>query len=168
MSERPTFTMAELAAIRKDWKVFWREEGKLYFKTFKGRRPTEAVEFGKSLKRRGILVVDVVSMSRAFPPPLHKLKPDRQGLLWCPYCIKWREFKEEGLPNSPLLIYMRCPTCSISIKDAYVRTYNPELVLRIELAAEIKQKRKEAARLKKKEGARLGVRGGLKSRRRRR
>ena len=163
MLERPIFTQESLAKLRSQWKVQWRspEDGRLLFKQFHGERPTKAVEFGKQLKRRGISVVDIISMSRAFPPPLKKLIPDRRGLMWCPYCIKWREFEERGLGTSPLLIYMRCSGCGISVKDAYVRKYNPELVMRYEIEHEM---RAQAKATQKKKGGKRDVRGAIRRR----
>jgi hypothetical protein len=45
-------------------------------------------------------------------------KKTRMADLWCPYCGEWVKFKlgEYG--------YKRCPVCTISTADFYVRTAN--------------------------------------------
>lgn len=148
---------------RQSWRAIWTEDGKLLSKRFWGDKPTNAVTFAKDLKRRGISV-DVVSVMKAFPPPIGKLRPDRPGLLWCPYCIKWREFVEAEVKTKEFMTpsLLRCPTCTISVKDAYVRGFNPEVVIRYELQQEMRAKNKEAAKLKKKNS----ISGGMKRRRR--
>lgn len=147
------------------WKVQWKEEGKFLFKKFDDDKPTRAVAFGKELKSRGIVVVDVISRRRAFPPPLNKQESPRPGLLWCPYCVKWREFEEAAVVTGELTgpSLMRCLTCTISVKDAYVRMYNPDLVIQYEMRMEMRHRQKEATKLKKKGG--LVPTGGLRLRR---
>lgn len=135
------------------WKTQWEEDSRRRAKRFEGDSPSPAVSFGKGLKRRGIDVVDVISTRSAFPPPLKHLSAPKPGLLWCPYCVKWREFEEaevvfKDFRTPPL---MRCTTCTISIKDAYVRKYNPELVIKYELQMEDRQRKREAAKEKRRQ-----------------
>ena len=134
------------------WKTQWEEEGRRRYKEFAGDKPTPAVEFGKKLKLRGIAVVDVISVRRAFPPPLKHQTSPGPGYLWCPYCLKWRPFEESAVQYTDFYTpaVMRCPVCTISIKDAFVRMYNPELVIRYEMEMEMRQRRLEAAKAKKK------------------
>jgi hypothetical protein len=149
--------------MQNAWRTQWVEEHKTKTKRFENEKPTRAVEFGKQLKSRGIMVVDVISMRRAFPPPLkHSISP-KPGLLWCPYCLKWREFIEAEVkyPDFMTPILLRCPICRISVKDAYVRMYNPEIVIQYEMRAEMKSRQKEAAKLKR----RNNIKGGLRVRR---
>lgn len=148
------------------WKTQWRDEGKLLVKEFEGNSPKSAVEYGKKLKLHGIAVVDVISARQAFPPPPKRAISPQHGLLWCPYCVKWRVFEEAEVhyadfytPSLP-----RCTVCSISIKDAYVRMYNPELVIRIEMQQELRAARKEQLKKNKKEG-RI-VKGSIRRKRR--
>ena len=139
------------------WKTQWEENHVRRFKRFEGDSPHDAVAFGKKLKSRGIIVVDIISQRRAFPPPIKAQTSPKPGLLWCPYCVKWREFSEIEVQGrdfkTPALL--RCTVCTISVKDCYVRTYNPELVMRYEIEAEIKAKRREAAKKKRQERAKM-------------
>lgn len=148
------------------WKTQWQEGRKLFAKRFDGEKPTHAVEFGKDLKRRGIEVVDVISVRRAFPPPLKHLQSPKPGFLWCPYCLKWRGFEESEVvyPDFTTPNVLRCPACGISVKDAYVRMYNPDLVIQYEMKLEMKQKQREQRRLNSKKER--SPRGGMKRSRR--
>jgi hypothetical protein len=116
------------------WKVFFTREGKKYKKTFVGDSPRPAVDYGKQLKRSGVLNVELVSASKAFAPPKDKLRPPEPGMLWCPYCLKWRFFREFGTRHATYRVpaKMRCPVCTISITDYYVRKYNPVMIMRVE------------------------------------
>lgn len=147
------------------WKTQWQEGRQLFSKQFPGERPKRAVEFGKELKLRGIAVVDVISVRKAFPPPAKHATSPAPGLLWCPYCLKWREFAESEVHYKDFYtpVLMRCTTCRISIKDAYVRMYNPELVIRFEMAEEMRAKRREQTKQAKKQ--KYSVRGSMKKRR---
>ncbi|HUV13117.1 MAG TPA: hypothetical protein VMY18_05705 [Acidobacteriota bacterium] len=120
------------------WKVLWKDQdGAKKFRRFEGDKPTEAVEFGKELKRRGF-PVDVISARKGFPPPLKVSQPDRIGTLWCPYCVKWRDFHETAVKWEGFItpVILRCTTCTISVKDAYVRRYNPLIVAKYEITRE--------------------------------
>jgi hypothetical protein len=124
------------------WNVQFIEDGVLKQKVFEGDSPKEsgAVEFAKDKRAHGT-VVDVISRRRAYPPPLKQQTSPSPGLLWCPYCIKWREFEEsivvrDAYETPPAL---RCGVCTISIRDYYVRKYNPELVLRMDVEAELRR-----------------------------
>lgn len=119
--------------------------------------------------------VYVVSARRAYPPPLVDPKwpskgyqsPPTHGLLWCPYCVKWREFEESAVRVmgniSPDLF--RCPICTISIMDHYVNLYNPEMVIRLNIASESKGVRVSSARVRKPKDPKK-VKGGVRRRRR--
>lgn len=127
------------------WSVLWKDETGYHKKSFESDPPTPAVAFAKELKRRGISIVDVVSRRRAFPPPLKAKPPDRPGFLWCPYCIKWREFRELAVRDNdgirgPELV--RCVVCSLSIRDSYVRKYNPQFYRRWETEQESRRAQK--------------------------
>lgn len=129
------------------WKVLWSEGGAKKFRNFRSDPPTPAIQFAKELKKKQI-TVELIS-GHPFPPTKKHLKPDKPGLLWCPYCIKWRDFQElvvrdaEGLLTPALL---RCPVCYISIRDVYVRHYNPDFYRRWETEQE---QRRLAATAKK-------------------
>jgi hypothetical protein len=149
------------------WKAQWEEGHQLFVKKFEGDKPTRAVDFGKKLKARGIIVVNIISARRAFPPPVKHSTPPQPGLLWCPYCLKWREFQEAEVltKNYRTPVLLRCPVCTISVKDAYVRMYNPELVIQYEMRQEMRSRQREATKLKKKAEDRYRPRGGLRLRR---
>jgi hypothetical protein len=116
--------------------VYFVREGKKYKKTFPGNLPTEAIAFAKKLKQDGILDLNLVSASKAYAPPKDKLRPPEPGMLWCPYCIKWRFFREFATrhPTYRVQAKMRCPACTISVSDYYVRKYNPVMIARLDVA----------------------------------
>jgi hypothetical protein len=124
------------------WKALWTDEdGARKYRRFEGDRPSEsgAVSFAKDLRRRG-LAVEVISVRHAYPPPEKMKRPDRPGLLWCPYCVKWREFSEAIVvhPDYRTPELLRCTICTISIRDAYVRRYNPEFAAKYDVEQELK------------------------------
>jgi len=115
--------------------IWWTAEGKKKQRAFEGELPREAgaIDFGKKLQSDGLKPV-IVSRRKAFGPPLAKIKPPQRGMLWCPYCLKWCFFKEYSIRVDGLIGPMkwRCPVCTISIYDAYVKKYNPEMVERLD------------------------------------
>lgn len=126
------------------WNVQFLDAGVLRVKVFEGDSPkaSGAVQFAKSLREHGT-EVDIISRRRAFSPPAKQLQPPHPSMMWCPYCIKWREFEESIVVRdeyeTPALL--RCPTCLISIRDYHVRRYNPMLVARMEFEEEIRRTR---------------------------
>lgn len=124
------------------WNVQFVEDGITKIKVFEGDSPKNAVAFAKEQRLHGIVAdVNVISRRQAFPPPLKQVLPPRAGMIWCPYCIKWREFEESIVvrPDYETPALSRCSVCTISIKDYYVRRYNPELIARMEIEAELKK-----------------------------
>lgn len=108
------------------WMVLWKnEEGKRKRKMFDGPKPSEAIKYAKGLKRDGVNV-DVASAGHAFPPSEKQELKRRPGMLWCPYCIKFRNFRllrlktQYGTSGADL----RCPICLISTNHYYVKRYN--------------------------------------------
>lgn len=125
------------------WKIIWQDNDHRYIKRFEGESPADsgAVEYGKKLQKRG-LTVNIVSQRKAFAPPKNKILPPKFGMIWCPYCLKWRDFHEVSIMGkdgvrSP--VQWRCPVCTISIRDHYVRLYNLDMVLRYEGREEAKR-----------------------------
>lgn len=118
------------------WNVIFFKEGKKYIKVFEGEKPGEsgAITYAKKLKARGIIQVEVVSRRKAFGPPLAKQHPPQEGLLWCPYCLKWREFTERAIRTNGLLgpMVWRCPVCTISVNDYHIRRFNVVMVARLD------------------------------------
>lgn len=110
------------------WKVYWWEDGKKKFKRFDQHKPTEAVAYAKELKRKGTEVA-VVSSRKAYRVPEAKRYSREPGMLWCPYCVEWRRFKLFALRREHYITAeeMRCPVCTISTGDFYVRKYNQEI-----------------------------------------
>lgn len=110
----------------RKWKVLWVNlEGKKRFRKFEGDKPSEAVQFAKSLKQQG-LKPNVISASHAFPPTKEQEINRRPGLIWCPYCLRWRKFKLFAIKRSTYRTeaFMRCPVCTISTNDFFVKKYN--------------------------------------------
>jgi len=108
------------------WKVLWRkEDGAKAFRKFQNNSPKEAVAFGKSLKKQG-LKPNIISSNKAWPPTKEQEQNRRSGDIWCPYCIKWRRFKLFALKKKLYTseAFLRCPICTISTNDFYVRKYN--------------------------------------------
>lgn len=121
------------------WNVIWYRENKKYIKgPFVGDKPSEsgALAFAKKLKGKGIPVsnIHIVSRRKTFAPPPDKLKAPDPGMTWCPYCLKWREFVEKAIRKDGLLgpVDWRCPICTVSIHDYYIRMYNPAMIIRYE------------------------------------
>lgn len=149
------------------WQVQWFEEGKRKYKRFEGDSPKQAVEFGKSLKHRGLVVEGIISCRTAFPPPLKQQTSPKIGMLWCPYCVKWREFEEAAVkkPEYTTPSLLRCTVCTISVRDAYVRMYNPELTLRYEMKMEMRERARKASKERKKASKKgEGPRGAIRIR----
>lgn len=137
------------------WKVIWFKDGKKLVRKFEGDSPKDsgAVDFGKRLQRTGSKSVRIVSQRKAFAPPKDKRQAPVLGMLWCPYCLKWVEFQEtsiEGSDGTRSPILWRCPVCTISIHNYYVRKYNLDMVLRFEGRAELKSEEVIRRRLRGK------------------
>jgi len=129
------------------WHVQWNDGEHLVRKVFEGNSPkgSGAVDFANELRSHGFLA-EIISRRRGFPPPAKMKEPPRLGMLWCPYCIKWREFhlaavKHETYTTPELL---RCPTCTISIMDYHVRTNNPIFTERYFTSQEMRKRPSEA------------------------
>lgn len=124
------------------WNVQYLKEGRVVIRVFEGDSPkaSGAVPFAKKLAKRG-LSYDIISRRHAFPPVGKNTDPPAPGLLWCPYCIKWREFEEAAVIReeyeTPELL--RCTVCTISIRDYHVRLYNPLFVERHDIEQELKK-----------------------------
>jgi hypothetical protein len=128
--------------MKNAWKVFWTEDGKKRRKIFDGdaiwaevrnhefaEKPLEAaVAYAKELRKKGLLP-ELVSGRRAFIQKKDQLKAPAPGMTWCPYCVKWRHFqilriRRQSYIGTPAL---RCPVCTISDEDFYVKKYNGKL-----------------------------------------
>ena len=135
------------------WSVIWWQSGKKYIKRFPGDKPSEsgAIDFGKKLQDRGIKP-NIISAKKAFAPPFKIRTPPELGMIWCPYCLKWRWFVNKAIRHGELVgpSLWRCPICTISIRDAYVRMYNPDMVIRLE-GAKIKVPSEKKMRRKLRE-----------------
>ena len=121
------------------WRVYWTEEGRRKYRHFEGsesnaerkglrwyEKPLEsAVAFAKELKKQGH-APEIVSCRQAFIPTLKDKKPG-PGFMWCPYCMKWRQFRlfkvlrKDGIPSQGA---NRCPVCTITEDNYYVQRYN--------------------------------------------
>ncbi len=69
--------------------------------------------------------ITIVSRQAGYGPPYSKIdngtlmRMNQQGLLWCPYCRKMREFL-----YNPSWQQDRCPVCRISKLDFHVKKNN--------------------------------------------
>lgn len=148
--------------MQNAWNVIWRNtEGKKLIRKFEGDSPREsgAIAFGKKLQSQG-WTVDIVSRRKGFAPPTSKLEAPEYGMLWCPYCLKWREFREFSVKTNGFrgpLIY-RCPVCTISIRDFYVRKYNFDMVSRLDARMRSRIPTERAIRRQINSGGRRGNR----------
>lgn len=128
--------------MQNAWNVMWFEEGRKLLRVFEGDSPKKsgAVDFFK-LKKSDGSHPEIVSRRLAYPPPLKQSSPDVPGHLWCPYCIKWREFEVSYIerPDYYTPDLLRCSTCGISIKNYYVRKYNPLFAERYDAEQEMKK-----------------------------
>lgn len=111
--------------MNNNWRVFWiKAEGGKAFKQFNHEKPTKAIAYAKELKRKG-LKPWIVS-TKSWRPTEKQEVNRRPGMLWCPYCIKWRNFKllKVKKPTFVSEAFMRCPYCLISTNDFFVKKYN--------------------------------------------
>lgn len=127
--------------MQNAWNVQFVKEGQIVIKVFEGDSPkaSGAVGFARDLATHGILY-EIISRRRAFAPPASKATPPGHGLLWCPYCIKWREFDtlvvvRPTYETPPLL---RCTVCLVSVADHWIRKYNPVFVERHAIEQEMR------------------------------
>jgi hypothetical protein len=108
------------------WKVIWtKPEGGKTFRKFQGAKPSEAVQFAKSLKQQG-LSPNVICANKAWPITQKQELKRRPGMVWCPYCVKWRNFKLFAIRRKTYVTdaLMRCPVCTVSTNDFYVKKFN--------------------------------------------
>lgn len=114
--------------MNNSWKVYWWEDGKKKFKRFLQDKPTEAIAYAKELRRQG-KEIEVVSARRAFRTTEAKRLEREPGMLWCPYCVKWRRFKIFSVRREHYIseAFLRCPVCTVSTNDYYVKKFNLEV-----------------------------------------
>lgn len=111
------------------WKVLWRkEDGKKTFRKFsdpEDSSPKVAASFFRELKKQGLKPA-IISVNKAWRPTKDQEDKRRPGDLWCPYCIKWRQFKLFSIKrkNYTSEAFLRCPVCTISTNDYWVKHYN--------------------------------------------
>lgn len=130
--------------MQNAWNVFWlSEDGARKYKKFEGDSPrgSGAIDFAKKLRSFGRTNIEIVSRRKAFAPPPKQSKAPEAGMVWCPYCLKWRHFvntsiRHNGIKGPQLF---RCPICTISIKDYYVRLYNFVMVEMLDAKAHEKK-----------------------------
>lgn len=119
----------------QSWTVIWWDDKEKFIKKFPGEKPSDsgALAFAKRQQERGLKPY-IVSGSRAYPPTKTALAEPHDDLIWCPYCLKWRKFHKKAISRDGVVgpELWRCPICTISIKDAYVRMYNELMVIRLE------------------------------------
>jgi hypothetical protein len=124
--------------MENSWLVIWYNDGKKFRKVFPGQLPSVsgAADFYKKLQARGLTDVHIVSRVRAFPPLKIKTAPE-PGMIWCPYCLKWRFFIERAIRTEGVVgpSLWRCPVCTISIKDTWVRKFNVQMTIKLDAMA---------------------------------
>jgi hypothetical protein len=91
---------------------------------------TGAIAFYRQMRKEG-KEVHLVSANRGFPPfkPGHKRYEERPSSkhIWCPYCMKWRQFVYTALRDRDGQVSAaenRCPVCKIPLHDYNVKKYN--------------------------------------------
>lgn len=67
---------------------------------------------------------------------------NREGILWCPYCIALRPYK---IVKEYRQVLMVCPVCRITSRDFHVRRHNPQ-------ASVIEYRRVRAPRARSRNG----------------
>ena len=126
--DKETDEPRELAWVQTVWDPWrlivsyeFRNKGKL-FKSYRKAKKAGA----KIQKEHPEYEVTIVSRQVGYGPPRSKvsdqvlLRMNFDGLLWCPYCRKFREFLYD-----PLWEKKRCPVCRISTSDHSVQVNNP-------------------------------------------
>jgi len=94
---------------------------------FVGDTPKEsgAVAFAKKMKKKYAkvpgLIVELISVTKAYPPPKRVLHELTQDTLWCPYCVRVRLFYWDRMFE-----VLRCPACTITTAEFNVRIHNPQ------------------------------------------
>lgn len=132
------------------WKVLWKEHGHNFSKTFEGDKPseTDAPAFVHQLKERGISEVNLISKRKAYAPPVGKVIP--LGFLWCPYCVKYREFSMFAVRINDLIgpERYRCTVCTVGADNFYVRKYNQGRLRQQEIELEVKSAVKRSVKVR--------------------
>lgn len=102
------------------WKVIVFHKGERVEKLF--HNPKKGQSLVAQLSERGVKAHVVCRRYPHFPPKGEAPEP---GMLWCPYCRRWRWFKvpKKRPPFSTLEIKC-CAWCWISEDDAFVKNYN--------------------------------------------
>lgn len=146
------------AAMRARWEVLWVKDGRLH-RVGTGEDLYEALRiYTLAVKSPGRKAVTLRCANLGFPPP-RKLQPrvikfnppkrsrrtgelvyearvtpmekmNRDGIWWCPFCIKLRRFKyergwwtqERAWMAQPRMV---CPTCGVDHNSFDVRKWNP-------------------------------------------
>lgn len=101
------------------WGVVVVIKGNRQFKRFPFLNDAEAY-FQKALKlqeKDKKIKVGLVSMLTPFPPKDGMKKPKGKSIYWCPYCVNYREFKNDDG-------YRKCSYCGISDSDYHVKRFN--------------------------------------------
>lgn len=71
----------------------------------------------KRFKHRTDIVIEMISLTMAYPPD--EEQKQRKGWWWCPYCRKYRRFKQDSFLNMK-----RCPVCEVGEREFHVKQYN--------------------------------------------
>lgn len=147
------------APERARWEVCWVRDGKIH-RAGTGSDFHEALRiFTLAVQSKDRTNVTLRSQNMAFPPP-ERLQPrlvrfdkprrlrgavvsevrvvpmsklNRQGLWWCPYCVKLRRFvfKQGAWTTEGVWMddpRMQCPMCSVTHSSFGVRQWNPMAV----------------------------------------
>jgi rubrerythrin len=122
--------------MKNHWKVIWVDKKKRKRLT-RFKEVKDAVVYRDRLKADN-LEVYVVSASQSYPIPRFTKsgkrhpKADRPSSRhwWCPYCIEWRMFEHSAIRYKTDGFWLtgpeqwRCPICTISEAEYWVRKYN--------------------------------------------
>lgn len=105
--------------------MFWIDPGGQKHVHRKFPELRDAIDYAKALKSKGNKT-HVVCMNKAWPPTKEQQLLRKPEQMWCPYCIKWRKFRLFRIKTQYYTTEakMRCPICTISTDDYWVKKNN--------------------------------------------
>lgn len=128
------------------WSVMWKRKGKLFERRF-GTDLVSAEELRDLLVSKGVRNATLRCTNVGFPPPakyhpryvwvekkgrrrqvyrVPMRKVNAAGLFWCPYCRRFRKFREgQDRLHGRRRPYLACPWCRVRHTNHHVSQHNP-------------------------------------------